>query len=75
MSEEKKEKPTYEAPKVMPLGELAKGDGQLSCHTGGSASNCSTGGTASNNCNRGSTAGGRCGLGETARRCGLGFRR
>lgn len=75
MSDEKKKKPTYEAPKVMPLGELAKGDGQQSCHNGGSASNCSTGGTASNNCNRGSTAGNRCGLGETARRCGIGFRR
>lgn len=74
MSDEKKKKPTYEAPKVMPLGELAKGEGQ-SCHSGGSASNCSTGGTASNLCNRGSTAGNRCGLGETARRCALGFRR
>ena len=74
MSEEKKGKPTYEAPKVMPLGELAKGEGP-SCHNGGSASDCSVGGTASNNCNVGRTAGNRCGLGETARRCSLGFRR
>ena len=74
MPEEKKGKPTYEAPKVMPLGELAKGEGPA-CHSGGSASNCDTGGTASNLCNRGQRAGNRCGLGETARRCRMGFRR
>ena len=44
----KKGKPKYEAPKVMPLGEMATGEGQ-SCHTGGSASNCSIGSNASNN--------------------------
>lgn len=62
MSEQGKGKPIYEAPKVMPLGELAKGEGP-SCHSGGSASNCSIGGTASNNCNYGNTAGNRCGRG------------
>jgi hypothetical protein len=62
MSETKKDKPTYQAPKVMPLGELAKGEGQ-SCHNGGTASNCSTGARASNNCNTGNYAGNRCGFG------------
>jgi hypothetical protein len=72
MSEEQKGKPTYEAPKVMPLGELAKAEGQ-SCHSGGSASNCSIGGTASNNCNIGQTAGRRCGTGRTASKCKIGM--
>ena len=62
MSDKGKGKPTYEAPKVMPLGELAKGEGP-SCHNGGSASNCQMGGKASNNCNIGNTAGNRCGPG------------
>ena len=66
MPENKKKKPTYDAPKVMPLGELAKGEGP-SCHSGGSASNCSVGGNASNNCNRGVIAGNRCGIGQTGR--------
>lgn len=72
MSKEGKDKPTYEAPKVMLLGELAKGEGQ-SCHDGGSASNCQVGGNASNNCNRGSTAGNRCGIGNRPGRCSMGF--
>jgi hypothetical protein len=68
MSQDTKGKPPYNVPKVMPLGELAKGDGQApSCHSGGSASNCSIGGTASNNCNFGATAGGRCGPGGSPR--------
>jgi hypothetical protein len=73
MSENKKEKPTYQAPKVMPLGELAKGEGQASCHTGGTASNCGIGANASNNCNTGQRAASRCGLGNTPGRCTLGF--
>jgi hypothetical protein len=72
MSEDEKGKPIYEAPTVMPLGELAKGEGQ-SCHSGGSASNCNVGGNASNNCNTGRTAGNRCGFGQTPGNCRLGF--
>jgi hypothetical protein len=72
MSDDKKGKAAYQAPVVMPLGELAKGEGQ-SCHDGGSASNCNVGGNASNNCNRGSTAGNRCGLGNRPGRCSMGF--
>jgi hypothetical protein len=84
MADEKKSRPAYQAPIVMPLGELAKGEGP-SCHNGGSASNCSTGGTASNNCNNGTTAGNRCGSGTAGRqelwcrfgmaaaRCRMGF--
>jgi SynChlorMet cassette protein ScmA len=72
MTEKAKGKPTYEAPKLIPLGELAKGEGQ-SCHSGGSASNCSVGGNASNNCNTGSTAGNRCGFGQTPGSCRLGL--
>lgn len=69
MSEKRKGKPTYETPKVIPLGELAKAEGQA-CHSGGSASNCSIGSSASNNCNTGNTAGQRCGSGGTAgQRC------
>lgn len=85
MTEQGKGKPTYETPQVMPLGELAKGEGQ-SCHSGGSASNCDTGGTASNNCNNGTTAGNRCAtgtagrpemwcrVGNSAARCSIGSR-
>jgi hypothetical protein len=72
MSRDKKEKPTYQTPVVMPLGELAKGEG-ASCHSGGSASNCSIGGTASNNCNVGRTAGNRCGTGSRASNCKIGM--
>jgi hypothetical protein len=72
MSEEKKGKPTYEAPKVMPLGELAKGEGP-SCHSGGSASDCNTGSNASNNCNRGTRAASRCRQGTMPGSCSTGF--
>jgi hypothetical protein len=72
MSDDKQGKPTYQTPVVMPLGELAKGEGQ-SCHSGGSASNCSVGGNASNNCNTGSTAGNRCAFGQTPGSCRLGL--
>jgi len=66
MSKDKKDKPTYQAPKVMPLGELAKGEG-ASCGNGGSASDCSLGSVASNNCNIGTTANQGCRpLGTTA---------
>lgn len=71
MSEDKKDKSTYEAPKVMPLGELAKGAG-APCNTGGSASSCSIGSVASNNCNPGTTAAVRCGDGSSPR-CRTGF--
>jgi hypothetical protein len=72
MSENKKDKPTYQAPKVMPLGELAKGEGQ-SCNNGGTASNCSTGSNATNNCNTGTRAASRCGPGATPGRCSMGI--
>ncbi len=71
MSGDKKERPTYQAPEVMPLGELAKGEGQA-CHPGSSASNCQVGNIASNNCNNGSTAGNRCGAGTVPGRCSRG---
>jgi hypothetical protein len=73
MSNDKNDKPTYQAPIVMPLGELAKGDGQASCHSGGSASNCSVGGNASNNCNTGNTAGNPCFFGGTPGSCRWGW--
>jgi len=66
MSEDKKDKPTYQAPKVMPLGELAKGEGQ-SCRSGGTASGCNRGSHASNNCNMGTVAAARCGGGSSGR--------
>jgi hypothetical protein len=72
MSENKKDKPTYQAPKVMPLGELAKGEGQ-SCRSGGTASDCSTGSNATNNCNTGSRAASRCQWGNTPGRCSMGI--
>ncbi len=71
MSDDKKSKPTYQAPVVMPLGELAKGEGQT-CRTGSTASSCNNGGHAANNCTSGSTAVRRCGTG-TAARCHYGF--
>ena len=68
MIEDKKDKPRYQAPTVMPLGELGKGDGLMaSCHSGGSASNCSIGSHAANNCNNGIYAGNRCGQGQIPR--------
>ncbi len=72
MSKDKKNKPQYQAPKVMPLGELAKGEGQ-SCHNGGTASDCSTGSGATNNCNTGSRAQSRCLAGSTPGRCSIGL--
>lgn len=72
MSDDTQGKPRYQTPVVMPLGELAKGEGQ-SCHSGGSASNCSVGGNASNNCNTGRTAGNRCGFGQTPGSCRWGW--
>jgi hypothetical protein len=73
MSEKKKEKPIYQTPKVMPLGELAKGEGQASCHAGGTASDCTTGTKAANNCNYGSRAASRCFTGTTPGRCSMGI--
>lgn len=59
-------KPTYQTPVVMPLGELARGQGQLcsvgnGAHTGGNclngttANNCTTGDGATVNCPAGSS--------------------
>ena len=58
-------KPKYEAPVVVSFGQLAHGHGVSSCHSGTTASDCSTGGRASNNCNDGMTAGVACGPGGT----------
>ena len=72
MSKDSKGKPTYQAPVVMPLGELAKGEG-ATCQTGGSASNrCRPGGTARLSCANGSVAAGGCGSGTTPT-CNFGF--
>lgn len=61
MSKGAKVKPTYEAPLVMPLGELARALGQ-SCHPGTEAlGGCSVGTSAlSPACNLGTIAGGAC---------------
>ena len=56
MSDDMKSKPQYQAPVVMPLGELAKGKGQGWCQRGSSASNCNIGNMASPNCRTGSSA-------------------
>ena len=64
MSDDKKSKPTYQAPVVMPLGELAAGEGQT-CQSGGTASSCRIGGHAANNCANGTSAGNRCGFGTS----------
>lgn len=65
MLKEKKDKPTYEAPVVMPLGELATGEGQP-CRNGGSAVMCNNGSTATNNCRSGSNAVQSCSTGRAA---------
>ena len=67
MSEDKKGKPKYQKPVVMPLGDIASGGGQKSFHSGGTASNCSIGSIASNNCNNGVSAGNRCVYGQIGR--------
>ena len=72
MSGNKRNKSQYEAPKVIPLGELAKGEGP-SCGNGGTASDCSTGSRAANNCNAGTRAASRCQWGTTPGRCTAGF--
>jgi len=66
MSDNKKGRPTYQTPVVMPLGELAKGEGQT-CSTGSTASSCRNGGHASNLCRQGASAVQRCRDGGTAR--------
>ncbi len=66
MSDDKKDKPTYLAPKVIPLGELAKGEGQTSCSTGSIASVCRQGGQAANNCHNGFIPFGACNSGTIA---------
>lgn len=74
LDDKKKGKPTYQPPVLMPLGELAKGNGQASCHPGSSASDCSTGGTASNNCHVGNSAVQRCFQGSSVSgNCRSGF--
>jgi hypothetical protein len=50
-----KPKPKYEAPVVVPLGELALGHGPV----------CKDGAAASMNCNNGQSPGGRCGVGAS----------
>jgi hypothetical protein len=65
MNENKNVKPTYGAPVVIPLGELARATGQASCHDGTTASDCSTGLSAANNCNLGGTAASQCQPGST----------
>lgn len=65
MSRDTKDKPTYQAPVVMPLGELATGEGQP-CRNGGSAVMCNKGSTATNNCRTGSNAVQSCRTGTTA---------
>lgn len=66
MSDDKKGKPTYQAPVVMPLGELAKGEGQT-CRNGSTASSCRDGAHASNLCSQGAAAVQNCNNGGTAR--------
>jgi hypothetical protein len=47
-------KPKYEAPVVVPLGELAHGHGgPAACHTGGEAGNCHQGNSAVTKCSIG----------------------
>jgi len=55
-------KPRYEPPVVVPLGELAKGDGSCAlgsargvCNSGVGANPCSDGAFANNHCGAGST--------------------
>ena len=52
---EKKTKPKYEAPTVVPLGDLAKGAGACTAGSGDS-STCSAGGSAVTACTAGTAA-------------------
>ncbi len=65
MPKQEKSKPKYEAPVVLPLGDLAKGIG-ATCKHGGSASSCSDGAYAANNCKPGAAALSRCANGGAA---------
>ena len=71
MSDDENGKPTYQAPKVIPLGELAKGEGQASCRDGSIASSCNLGTSAANNCHNGGVPAGSCNSGTLAigRKC------
>jgi hypothetical protein len=53
MVEKPKTKPVYEKPVVVPLGELAKGEG-APCSSGSGANPCSNGGGVAKNCRSGS---------------------
>jgi hypothetical protein len=67
-------KPTYETPTVVPLGELARGLGQTSCHSGTNASNCKVGYAASGSCNDGTHVFSECQNGTSpAANCNQGF--
>jgi hypothetical protein len=65
MPKQEKSKPKYEAPVVLPLGDLAKGIG-ATCKPGGSANSCSRGAYAANNCKTGDAALSRCANGGAA---------
>lgn len=53
MSDKEKKKPTYEAPTVIPLGEIAQGIG-ANCQPGtGAGGGCANGPSAAQNCKEG----------------------
>ena len=77
MARDKKAKPKYESPVVLPLGEVARGFGGVDCTNGGGpqaachsgtgpthAPNC-TNGTNASSCNAGNIAAAACPQGNT----------
>ena len=61
-----KGKPKYEAPKVVPLGGLARGSGGCIPGSGASAGDCTTGTSAASYCTVGNAAGTACTAGGVA---------
>ena len=63
---DEKTKPKYEAPTVVPLGEIAKGSGADDCTAGyAAASYCTAGSVAVTACTDGGAAGTACTAGGT----------
>jgi hypothetical protein len=66
VDKEKKTKPKYEAPIVVPLGEMARGAGDCSPGSGDTGTCTSVGGAATGTCTHGVSASATCTNGVSA---------
>lgn len=77
MGKNEKDKKKYEAPVVVPLGELARAMSQQSCKTGtGAHGSCNNGGVANageGGCGNGNSPGSVCNTGCALTGCAAGY--